>query len=70
MCMNLKHNGVSQMCINIQSTGFYYYTLWRLVFICQPFGRVPVSFISGGPYGPEGVLSGFEGGEVKIPPKK
>ena len=32
-----------------------------LVFICQPFGRVPVSFISGGPYGPGGVLSDFEG---------
>ena len=40
--------------------------LFILVFICQPFGRVPVSFISGGPYGPRGVLSDFEGG-VGVP---
>ena len=30
------------------------------------FRRVPVSFISGGPYGPGGVLSDFEGG-VGVP---
>ena len=40
--------------------------IFILVFICQPFGRVPVSFISGGPYGPGGVLSDFEGG-VGVP---
>ena len=31
--------------------------------MCQPFGWVPVSFTSGGPYGPRGVFfSDFEGG--------
>ena len=40
--------------------------IFILVFICQPFGRVPFSFISGGPYGPGGVLSDFEGG-VGVP---
>ena len=39
--------------------------LFLLVFICQPFRRIPVSFISGGPYGPRGVLTDFEGGSQK-----
>ena len=34
-----------------------------LDFNCQPLGRVPICFMSVGPYGPGGVLSLFEGGE-------
>ena len=34
--------------------------------MCQPFGWVPVSFTSGGPYGPRGVFFGFWGGVPKV----
>ena len=33
--------------------------------MCQPFGWVPVSFTSGGPYGPRGVFLDFEGGSPR-----
>ena len=36
--------------------------LFILVCFCQPFGAGTLSFMSGGPYGPRGVLSDFGGG--------
>ena len=40
-----------------------------LDFNCQPLRRVPICFMSVGPYGPGGVLGNFEGGDGRGVPK-